>query len=33
MAAPVVPTHDASTVPIAMIVALSHGVPRSVPRT
>ena len=33
MAAPVVPIHDASAVPVTMIAALTHGEPRSVPRT
>ena len=33
IAAPVVPTHEASTVPVTMIAALTPGEPRSDPRT
>ena len=33
MAAPVVPIHEARTVPIPRMTAFTHGVPRSVPRT
>src|SRR5213078_563685 len=33
MAAPVVPTHEASSVPISMRVPFTQGVPRSPPRT